>query len=91
MDDKLERILTHPLLRDLPDGVMAEIRELLVRRSVRAGAHIFSKGSQPSGWFGDPSKREPGAAPLGKGGLDPHRLRWRRAHRPRSAQAGNSR
>ena len=40
MDDKLERILTHPLLRDLPDSVMAEIRQLLVRRSVRAGAHI---------------------------------------------------
>jgi CRP/FNR family cyclic AMP-dependent transcriptional regulator len=52
MDDKLERILAHPLLRDLPDGVMAEIRQLLVRRSVRAGAHIFSKGGQPSGWFG---------------------------------------
>src|SRR6202049_1373575 len=52
MDDKLERILIHPLLRDLPDSVMAEIRQLLVRRSVRAGAHIFSKGGQPSGWFG---------------------------------------
>src|SRR5437660_11509568 len=52
MDDKLERILTHPLLRDLPDSVMAEIRQLLVRRTVRAGAHIFSKGGQPSGWFG---------------------------------------
>ena len=52
MDDKLERILTHPLLRDLPEGVMAEIRHLLVRRTVRAGAHIFSKGGQPSGWFG---------------------------------------
>ena len=52
MDDKLERILTHPLLRDLPEGVMAEIRQLLVRRTVRAGAHIFSKGGQPSGWFG---------------------------------------
>src|SRR4029434_8364899 len=52
MDDKLDRILSHPLLRDLPDNVMAEIRQLLVRRSVRAGAHIFSKGEQPSGWFG---------------------------------------
>jgi CRP/FNR family transcriptional regulator, cyclic AMP receptor protein len=52
MDDKLERILIHPLLRDLPDSVMAEIRQLLVRRSVGAGAHIFSKGGQPSGWFG---------------------------------------
>jgi CRP-like cAMP-binding protein len=52
MDDKLERILTHPLLRDLPESVMAEIRQLLVRRTVRAGAHIFSKGGQPSGWFG---------------------------------------
>ena len=52
MDDKLERILNHPLLRDLPESVMAEIRQLLVRRSVRAGAHIFSKGGQPSGWFG---------------------------------------
>lgn len=51
MDDKLERILNHPLLRDLPDSVMAEVRQLLVRRSVRAGAHIFSKGGQPSGWF----------------------------------------
>ena len=44
MDDKLDRILTHPLLRDLPDSVMAGIRQLLVRRTVRAGAHIFSKG-----------------------------------------------
>jgi CRP/FNR family transcriptional regulator, cyclic AMP receptor protein len=52
MDDKLERILAHPLLRDLPDNVMAEIRQLLVRRSIRTGAHIFSKGGQPSGWFG---------------------------------------
>lgn len=52
MDDKLERILAHPLLRDLPDSVMAEIRQLLVRRTVSAGAHIFSKGGQPSGWFG---------------------------------------
>jgi CRP/FNR family cyclic AMP-dependent transcriptional regulator len=52
MDDKFERILTHPLLRDLPESVMAEIRQLLVRRSVRAGAHIFTKGGQPSGWFG---------------------------------------
>ena len=52
MDDKLERILNHPLLRDLPESVIAEIRQLLVRRSVRAGAHIFSKGGQPSGWFG---------------------------------------
>lgn len=52
MDDKLDRILSHPLLRDLPENVMAEIRQLLVRRSVRAGAHIFSKGGQPSGWFG---------------------------------------
>ena len=51
-DHSLERILTHPLLGGLPDGVMAEIRQLLVRRSVRAGAHIFSKGGQPSGWFG---------------------------------------
>jgi CRP-like cAMP-binding protein len=52
MEDKLERILGHPLLRDLPDSVMAEIRQLLVRRAVRAGAHIFSRGGQPSGWFG---------------------------------------
>jgi CRP-like cAMP-binding protein len=52
MEDKLERILNHPLLRDLPESVMAELRQLLVRRSVRAGAHIFSKGGQPSGWFG---------------------------------------
>ena len=52
MDDKLERILAHPLLRDLPAGVMTEIRQLLVRRTVRAGAHIFSKGGQPTGWFG---------------------------------------
>jgi len=52
VDDKLDRILSHPLLRDLPENVMAEIRQLLVRRSVRAGAHIFSKGGQPSGWFG---------------------------------------
>jgi CRP/FNR family transcriptional regulator, cyclic AMP receptor protein len=52
MDDKLQRILAHPLLRDLPDTVLAEIRQLLVRRTIPAGAHIFSKGGQPSGWFG---------------------------------------
>lgn len=52
MDDKLDRILAHPLLRNLPDGVTAEIRGLLVRRSARAGARIFSKGDEPSGWFG---------------------------------------
>jgi len=52
MDAKLERILAHPLLRDLPEGVAAEIRGLLVRRTARAGAHIFSKGAEPPGWFG---------------------------------------
>jgi len=52
MDDKLERLLAHPLLRDLPESGMAEIRQLLVRRSVHAGAHIFSKGGQAPGWFG---------------------------------------
>ena len=52
MDVKLERILAHPLLRDLPEGVLAEIRGLLVRRTVRTGAHIFSKGAEPPGWFG---------------------------------------
>lgn len=52
MEDKFARILTHPLLRDLPDSMIAEIRGLLVRRTVRAGAHIFSKGAQPYGWFG---------------------------------------
>ena len=52
MDPKLERVLAHPLLKGLPEGVLEEIRRLLVRRSVRAGAHIFSKGGQPSGWFG---------------------------------------
>jgi CRP/FNR family transcriptional regulator, cyclic AMP receptor protein len=51
-DDKLGRIMAHPLLRDLPDGTRAEIRQLLVKRTVRAGAHVFSKGGQPSGWFG---------------------------------------
>jgi CRP/FNR family transcriptional regulator, cyclic AMP receptor protein len=52
MEDKLDRILAHPLLRELPDTVLAEIRQLLVRRTVQAGAHIFSKGGQPTGWFG---------------------------------------
>jgi CRP-like cAMP-binding protein len=52
MDENLERILTHPLLRGLPQGVTAEIRQLLVRRGVKAGTHIFSKGAQPTGWFG---------------------------------------
>ena len=51
-DERLERILAHPLLRGLADDVMPEIRQLLVKRSVRAGAHIFSKGGQPTGWFG---------------------------------------
>jgi len=52
MDDKVERILSHPLLDGLPDSVVTEIRQLLVRRTVRAGGHIFSKGGQPAGWFG---------------------------------------
>lgn len=52
MEDKLERVLAHPLLRDLPPDLLAEIRGTLVRRTVRAGAHIFSKGGAPSGWFG---------------------------------------
>src|SRR4029450_3900077 len=52
MEEKLDRILNHPLLRARPDSVMFEIRQLLVRRSVRAGAHIFSKGGQPTGWVG---------------------------------------
>jgi CRP-like cAMP-binding protein len=51
-DDRLERMLGHPLLGGLPDGLLAQIRQLLVRRSVRAGAHIFSKGGPPLGWFG---------------------------------------
>jgi CRP/FNR family cyclic AMP-dependent transcriptional regulator len=52
MDDKLQRILAHPLLCDLSDELTAEIRQLLVRRTVAAGGHIFSKGGQPTGWFG---------------------------------------
>jgi CRP-like cAMP-binding protein len=51
-DERLERILGHPLLRGLADDVIAEIRALLVKRSVVAGAHVFSKGGPPSGWFG---------------------------------------
>jgi CRP-like cAMP-binding protein len=52
MADDFERILGHPLLQGLPPGVDAQIRRLLVRRAVRAGARVFSKGDQPSGWFG---------------------------------------
>jgi CRP/FNR family transcriptional regulator, cyclic AMP receptor protein len=52
MADDFDRILTHPLLRGLAPGVIAEMRELLVRRTVRAGAHIFSKDDDPPGWFG---------------------------------------
>jgi CRP-like cAMP-binding protein len=51
-DDKLEAALAHPLLRGLPESAMAEFRRLLVRRDVVAGGHIFSKGGQPTGWFG---------------------------------------
>src|SRR6185436_20021328 len=50
--DPLERVLSHPLLRELPERTLQAIRELLVRRNVRAGAHIFSKGGQPPGWYG---------------------------------------
>jgi len=37
----------------------------------------------------DPPECELVAAPLRKSGLDPHRLRRHRGHRPRSAHAGN--
>ena len=48
--DKLARILQHPLMRGLREATLAEIRRLLVRRNVRAGAHIFSKAaSRPAG------------------------------------------
>jgi len=52
VDDRLDRVLAHPLLQGLPPSALAEMRSLLVRRSVRAGDHIFSKGGQPAGWFG---------------------------------------
>jgi CRP-like cAMP-binding protein len=52
MNDKLERLLLHPLLRDLSPAVREEIRALLVRRKVGAGAYVFTKGGPPTGWFG---------------------------------------
>jgi len=52
MDPRLDRILAHPLLQGLSEAVVADIRKLLVRRSVPAGSHIFTKGGQPAGWFG---------------------------------------
>ena len=52
MSDTLSRVLSHPLLQGLPPALIGEMRALLVRRSVRAGAHIFSKGGTPTGWFG---------------------------------------
>lgn len=52
MPDKLDRILAHPLLAGLPAEVVAQVRQLLVRRTARAGTHIFSKGGAPSGWYG---------------------------------------
>lgn len=51
-NDPLARILSHPLLRELPERTLTSIRQLLVRRNVRAGTHVFSKGGQPSGWYG---------------------------------------
>ena len=50
--DPLQKILSHPLLRELPERALKSIGELLVRRNVRAGTHVFSKGGQPSGWYG---------------------------------------
>jgi len=52
MEDKIERILAHPLLGDLPASAKADVRQVLVKRKVRAGARVFSKGGQPYGWFG---------------------------------------
>src|SRR5712664_2549472 len=49
--DPLAAILSHPLLRELAPAAMERFRALLVRRNVRAGTHIFSKGGQPSGWY----------------------------------------
>lgn len=51
MEDKFHRVLAHPLLQGLPRTLLDEIRGLLVRRTVRAGANIFSKGGAPTGWF----------------------------------------
>ena len=50
--DELARLLTHPLLRDLPPRVIDAISAQLVRRTVVAGGHLFHKGDQPHGWFG---------------------------------------
>lgn len=50
--DRLARILSHPLLRDLDSAALEDFRGMLVRRNVKAGTHIFSKGGQPSGWYG---------------------------------------
>ena len=51
-EQKLDRVLGHPLLKDLAEATLAELRRMIVRRAVGAGAHIFSKGGQPTGWFG---------------------------------------
>src|SRR5262245_17136735 len=51
-DDPLQKILSHPLLRDLPERTLGGLRELVVRRNVRAGTHVFTKGGQPPGWYG---------------------------------------
>ena len=52
MDDKIDRILAHPLIAGLRAPLVAEVRGLLVKRSIRAGGRIFGKGDDPSGWFG---------------------------------------
>jgi CRP-like cAMP-binding protein len=52
MGDPFGPILSHPLLCDLPPDALAELRQLLVPRTVAAGAHIFTKGGPPPGWFG---------------------------------------
>ena len=51
-DDKLDRVLGHPLLQGLRPALLEEIRGMLVRRAVRAGSQIFTKGGQPAGWYG---------------------------------------
>jgi len=52
MEEKVARILGHPLLAGLRASLVEEMRGLLVKRNVPAGGRIFRKGDEPSGWFG---------------------------------------
>jgi CRP-like cAMP-binding protein len=52
LDVRLAAILSNPLLSGLPERTLGALSRSLVRKTARAGAHIFHKGDQPAGWYG---------------------------------------